>query len=114
MPGEEAVLMQKFLTLLPFAIIGLLVAGGVSKATAVPGDTPYLPALVVCPNSARPAWRQDLKDWTQGIAVVEPQGTEGIAKAIRQAPSVSVTITAIPALTRRKSGSDLGAATALA
>jgi len=27
MPGEDAVLMQKFLTLLPFAIIGLLVAG---------------------------------------------------------------------------------------
>ena len=42
-----------------------------------------------------------------------PPSTQ-MTSVIRQAPSVSVTITVMPGLTCRKTGSDLGAATALA
>ena len=44
---------------------------------------------------------------------VTPHSGRVSAAAIRQAPSVSVTITVIPALTCRKMESDLGAAKAL-
>ena len=47
------------------------------------------------------------------LGFLAPPSTQ-ITSAIRQAPSVSVTITVMPALTFRKTGSDLGAATALA
>ncbi len=47
------------------------------------------------------------------LGFLAPPSTR-ITSAMRQAPSVSVTITVMPALTCRNTGSDLGAATALA
>ena len=56
----------------------------------------------------------DIGQWEQRWSLGVP-GTsiDEITSAIRQAPSVSVTITVIPDLTCRKTGSDVGTETPL-
>ena len=73
--------------------IGVLAAGGFLPEEALPGDTPYLPAVVVCPANAVPAWVSDLGTWTPAIRVKTAANAEEARKnllALAGTPGVLV------------------------
>jgi len=52
--------------------VAALAAGGFLAEEALPGDTPYLPAVVVCPRSAFSSWTKSFAGWAPGITVIKP------------------------------------------
>lgn len=63
--------------------VAMLAAGGFLPQEALPGDTPYLPALVVCPGNAIPSWVDDFSVWAPGIEVQVASNAEEARNKLR-------------------------------